>query len=84
MLGYKQRPLYFSPIETGGLLQFVAQQLLPPAETPNPIILSENDVVEPPLPPIAKITPAGNESTTDRSILSCGWHFDMLLPHHSP
>uniref|UniRef100_A0A3Q7JTK4 glycerophosphodiester phosphodiesterase n=1 Tax=Solanum lycopersicum TaxID=4081 RepID=A0A3Q7JTK4_SOLLC len=58
-----------NPIETGGLLQFVAQQLLPPAETPNPIILSENDVVEPPLPPIAKITPAGNESTTDRSIL---------------
>ncbi|KAH0706610.1 hypothetical protein KY289_011686 [Solanum tuberosum] len=55
-----------NPVETGGLLQFMARQLLPPAETPNPI-LSENDVVEPPLPPVAKITPAGNESTTDAS-----------------
>uniref|UniRef100_M1AZ71 glycerophosphodiester phosphodiesterase n=1 Tax=Solanum tuberosum TaxID=4113 RepID=M1AZ71_SOLTU len=65
-LGYKHRPLYFSPVETGGFLQFMARQLLPPAETPNPI-LSKSDVVEPPLPPVAKITPAGNESTTDAS-----------------
>ncbi|XP_019260667.1 PREDICTED: glycerophosphodiester phosphodiesterase GDPDL4-like isoform X2 [Nicotiana attenuata] len=61
-LGYKERPLYLSPVEPGGLLQFMAPQLLPAAEAPNPI-LTESDVVEPPLPPVAKITPtAGNES----------------------
>ncbi|KAJ8527656.1 hypothetical protein K7X08_015107 [Anisodus acutangulus] len=64
-LGYKDQPLYLSPVEPGGLLQLMARQSLPPAEAPNPI-LSESDVVEPPLPPIAKITPAaGNESTAD-------------------
>ncbi|XP_070006184.1 glycerophosphodiester phosphodiesterase GDPDL3 isoform X1 [Nicotiana tabacum] len=60
-LGYKDRPLYLSPVEPGGLLQFMAPQLLPAAEAPNPI-LTDSDVVEPPLPPVAKITPAGNES----------------------
>ncbi|XP_059277888.1 glycerophosphodiester phosphodiesterase GDPDL4-like [Lycium ferocissimum] len=64
-LGYKDPPMYLSPVEPGGLLQIMARQLLPPAEAPNPI-LSESDVVEPPLPPVAKITPtAGNESTAD-------------------
>lgn len=64
-LGYKHPSLYFSPVETGGLLQFMSRQSLPPAEPPSPI-LTESDVVEPPLPPVAKITPtARNESTAN-------------------
>jgi len=76
-LGYKHPSLYFSPVETGGLLQFMSRQSLPPAEPPSPI-LTESDVVEPPLPPVAKITPAGNadaspiaQSSVVAGVLTC-------------
>ncbi|KAG5570365.1 hypothetical protein H5410_060131 [Solanum commersonii] len=76
-LGYKHRSLYFSPVETGGLLQFMSRQSLPPAEPPSPI-LTESDVVEPPLPPVAKITPASNadaspiaQSSVVAGVLTC-------------
>ncbi|MCE3216368.1 hypothetical protein HAX54_006270 [Datura stramonium] len=63
-LGYKDQPPYHGLVDPGVLLQFMARQLLPPAEAPNPI-LTESDVVEPPLPPVAKIIPtAGNNSAT--------------------
>ncbi|XP_049398595.1 glycerophosphodiester phosphodiesterase GDPDL4-like isoform X1 [Solanum stenotomum] len=64
-LRYKVPPLYFSLVSPGVLLQFMSRQSLPPAEAPSPI-LTESDVVEPPLPPVAKITPtARNESTAN-------------------
>ncbi|KAH0709728.1 hypothetical protein KY290_011132 [Solanum tuberosum] len=76
-LGYKHPSLYFSPVETGGLLQFMSRQSLPPAEPPSPI-LTESDVVEPPLPPVAKITPASNadaspiaQSSVVAGVLTC-------------
>nr|XP_004251903.1 glycerophosphodiester phosphodiesterase GDPDL3-like isoform X1 [Solanum lycopersicum] len=62
-LHYKVPPMYFSLVSPGVLQQFMSRQSLPPAEAPSPI-LTESDVVEPPLPPVAKITPtARNEST---------------------
>ncbi|KAH0707773.1 hypothetical protein KY289_012849 [Solanum tuberosum] len=64
-LRYKVPPLYFSLVSPGVLLQFMSHQSLPPAEAPSPI-LTESDVVEPPLPPVAKISPtARNESTAN-------------------
>ncbi|TMW84685.1 hypothetical protein EJD97_024632 [Solanum chilense] len=60
---YKVPPLYFSLVSPGVLQQFMSRQSLPPAEAPSPI-LTKSDVAEPPLPPVAKITPtARNEST---------------------
>ncbi|CAI9755031.1 unnamed protein product [Fraxinus pennsylvanica] len=64
-LGYKEVPMYMSPVLPGSLLVLMAPQLLPPAEAPNPI-LSENDVVEPPLPSVVEKPPTtntGNGST---------------------
>ncbi|KAG5570364.1 hypothetical protein H5410_060130 [Solanum commersonii] len=50
---------------------------LPPAEPPSPI-LTESDVVEPPLPPVAKIAPASNadaspiaQSSVVAGVLTC-------------
>ncbi|KAH6795804.1 hypothetical protein C2S51_036790 [Perilla frutescens var. frutescens] len=50
-LGYKTVPPYMSPVQPGGLLSIMAKQDLPPAEAPNPI-LTEESVIEPPLPPV--------------------------------
>ncbi|KAL2466939.1 Glycerophosphodiester phosphodiesterase GDPDL4 [Abeliophyllum distichum] len=49
-LGYKDIPTYMSPVSPGDLISLMTKQSMPPALAPNPI-LSENDVVEPPLPP---------------------------------
>ncbi|KAM7250669.1 hypothetical protein ACFE04_022552 [Oxalis oulophora] len=52
-------PSYISPAEPGGLLKLVTPEQMPPAEAPYPI-LTEADVVEPPLPPVsAKPLPDG-------------------------
>ncbi|PPD79074.1 hypothetical protein GOBAR_DD23985 [Gossypium barbadense] len=48
-------PIYMSPVQPGSLLQLVTTDYLPPAEAPKPY-LTESDVVEPPLPPVAKTT----------------------------
>ncbi|KAL7213495.1 hypothetical protein ACSBR2_016093 [Camellia fascicularis] len=51
-LGLGNNTLYYvSSVQAGGLLQLVAAPDLPPTQAPNPI-LTESDVVEPPLPAV--------------------------------
>ncbi|XP_073272426.1 glycerophosphodiester phosphodiesterase GDPDL3-like [Primulina huaijiensis] len=50
-LGYKDLPVYMTPVLPGGLLPLMAS--LPPAQAPNPV-LTESDIVEPPLSPAIK------------------------------
>ncbi|KAM3302564.1 glycerophosphodiester phosphodiesterase GDPDL4 [Capsicum chacoense] len=61
-LQYKELPLYMSPAKPGNLLELMTPQSLPPAEAPRPV-LTENDVTEPPLPPVAKVNPASDNGT---------------------
>ena len=52
-----------APVEPGGLLQLIQPQ--PPAQAPSPV-LTDSDVVEPPLPGVVPRPPptdAGNGST---------------------
>ncbi|TYH87126.1 hypothetical protein ES332_D01G094500v1 [Gossypium tomentosum] len=56
-------PIYMSPVQPGSLLQLVTTDYLPPAEAPKPY-LTESDVVEPPLPPVAKTTSTSTPSGT--------------------
>ncbi|CAA0815364.1 Glycerophosphodiester phosphodiesterase GDPDL3 [Striga hermonthica] len=61
-LGYESPPPYMSPVQPGGLIPIMATTFLPPAQPPNPI-LTANDVVEPPLPPVVQRPPTvGNLS----------------------
>lgn len=46
-------PMYMSPVLPGQLIGAISPELLPPAEAPIPL-LTEADVVEPPLPPLSK------------------------------
>ncbi|XVE80466.1 hypothetical protein DITRI_Ditri14bG0141900 [Diplodiscus trichospermus] len=68
----KNTPLYMSSVEPGSLYQAITFEYLPPAEAPNPY-LTEADVMEPPLPPVAAKTrtsgPSGSAAvpTTSRS-----------------
>lgn len=55
-------PPYMNLVEPGGLLKLVSPQSLPPAEAPNPV-LTESDVVEPALPPVAEKAPTSNSET---------------------
>lgn len=66
-LGYKDPPLYLSLVEPGGLLQFMVPKLLPPAKAPSPV-LTENDVVEPPLPSVATRTPTADSDSTANAV----------------
>ncbi|XP_017436989.1 glycerophosphodiester phosphodiesterase GDPDL3-like [Vigna angularis] len=50
-------PLYMEPVAVGGLLQGMDKSLLPPAMAPAPL-LTEDEVTEPPLPPLSKISPS--------------------------
>ncbi|THG01479.1 hypothetical protein TEA_010309 [Camellia sinensis var. sinensis] len=52
-------PYYMSPVQAGGLLQLMAAPDLPPAQSPNPI-LTESDVVEPPLPAVVVKSPTSD------------------------
>ncbi|XP_039026949.1 glycerophosphodiester phosphodiesterase GDPDL3-like isoform X2 [Hibiscus syriacus] len=56
-------PGYMTPVQPGGLLQLVTPEYLPPADAPNPY-LTEADVVEPPLSPVAAKTPTSTQSGT--------------------
>ncbi|KAK9091946.1 hypothetical protein Syun_026857 [Stephania yunnanensis] len=47
------KPVYMSPVQSGGLLGVMNPLSQPPAEAPNPI-LTEQNVAESPLPPVAK------------------------------
>ncbi|KAF7145889.1 hypothetical protein RHSIM_Rhsim04G0015700 [Rhododendron simsii] len=55
-------PNYMSPVQPGGLYQLITPSALPPAEAPYPL-LTESEVVEAPLPPVAILAPPpGNGS----------------------
>lgn len=45
-----------TPVEAGSLFQVMVPSFFPPAEAPNPV-LTEDDVIEPPLPPVAVRSP---------------------------
>jgi hypothetical protein len=62
-LNRKTPPNYMNPVQPGSLLQLVTTQYLPPAEAPNPI-LTEADVVQPPLPPISAVSPASSPASS--------------------
>ncbi|TXG67442.1 hypothetical protein EZV62_008717 [Acer yangbiense] len=53
----KTTPNYMSPVQPGSLIQLVTAQDLQPAEAPNPI-LTESDIAEPPLSPVAEKAPS--------------------------
>ncbi|KAK2639873.1 hypothetical protein Ddye_027668 [Dipteronia dyeriana] len=53
----KTTPSYMSPVQPGGLIQLVTAQDLQPAQAQNPI-LTESDIAEPPLPPVAEKPPS--------------------------
>lgn len=51
-----------SPVQPGGLYEVIPPSALPPAEAPNPL-LTESEVVEASLPPVAILAPPpGNSS----------------------
>ncbi|XP_052178815.1 glycerophosphodiester phosphodiesterase GDPDL3-like isoform X2 [Diospyros lotus] len=50
-------PTYMKPVRPGELLSFVPSFFSPPAEAPSPV-LTEDDVVERPLPPVTEGAPA--------------------------
>ncbi|KAK8485988.1 hypothetical protein V6N13_134061 [Hibiscus sabdariffa] len=56
-------PGYMSPVQPGSLYQLITAPYLPPAEAPNPI-LTDADVVEPPLPPVAAKAPTSSPNST--------------------
>lgn len=49
-------PAYMNLVQPGGLLQLMSPEAMPPAHAPNPV-LTESNVVEPPLPLVAEKTP---------------------------
>ncbi|KAG6592070.1 Glycerophosphodiester phosphodiesterase GDPDL4, partial [Cucurbita argyrosperma subsp. sororia] len=55
-LTMKEAPNYMSPVQPGSLMQLITADYLPPKERPSPI-LDDNDVAEPPLPPVSKKAP---------------------------
>ncbi|KAI4306169.1 hypothetical protein L6164_029470 [Bauhinia variegata] len=57
------KPPYMIPVQPGALLQLVAQDYLPPAEAPLPV-LTDRDISEPPLPPVSLITPTPSPAGT--------------------
>ncbi|KAK2991684.1 hypothetical protein RJ640_000393 [Escallonia rubra] len=57
-LGDKTPP-YMNPVEPGSLLQYIYPQ--PPAEAPNPV-LTDSDVIEPPLPSVVKPSTNGTDN----------------------
>ncbi|KAL2316691.1 hypothetical protein Fmac_030567 [Flemingia macrophylla] len=57
-------PTYMERVEPGGLYGLITKPFLPPAEAPLPP-LTESEVTEPPLPPVAKIAPASSPKNAD-------------------
>ncbi|WVY91783.1 hypothetical protein V8G54_037297 [Vigna mungo] len=54
-----KRPTYMDPVQPGGLFSLITPDYLPPAQAPLPP-LTESEVAEPPLPPVAKIAPVSS------------------------
>lgn len=59
-------PAYMSPVQAGSLMQVIPPPVFPPAQAPYPV-LTESDVVEPPLPAMQKASSptATNGSTAE-------------------
>ncbi|CAN6557751.1 unnamed protein product [Malus baccata var. baccata] len=62
-LRQKEIPSYMSPIPPASLVQVITPSYLPPAEAPNPV-LTESDVIEPPLPSVTAVAPAPTGGST--------------------
>ncbi|KAK7299978.1 hypothetical protein RJT34_10809 [Clitoria ternatea] len=58
-------PVYMDPVQPGGLYGLITKAYLPPAVAPLPP-LTESEVTEPPLPPVAKIAPASGPTGAAR------------------
>ncbi|WZY76237.1 hypothetical protein YC2023_022621 [Brassica napus] len=87
-LGRKETPPYMSPIQPGSLLSLVNPTSLPPAQAPSPSF-TDDDVTEPPLPPVTTKSP--NLIFTDdghyklcSQPFSCGDQRDLLYPFWIP
>ena len=56
-------PSYMSAVAPGSLMELITRPYLPPAEAPNPI-LTVNDVLEPPLPSVAPVSPPATTNSS--------------------
>ena len=59
-------PPYMQPVDAGGLFGVISKMSLPPAIAPLPP-LTKDEVVEAPLPPVAKIAPATSPAAGTKS-----------------
>ncbi|CAA7407209.1 unnamed protein product [Spirodela intermedia] len=79
----KDMPQYMLPVQPAGLLQLLPQDALPPAVPPSPV-LTEADIVEPPLPPAspnATISPLDTSSPPPTQPPSAqAWRLSASLP----
>ncbi|KAL0877402.1 hypothetical protein Bca101_027107 [Brassica carinata] len=87
-LGRKEIPIYMSPIQPGSFLSLLNPKSLPPAQAPSPAF-TDDDVTEPPLPPVRAKSP--NLIFTDdgryklcSKPFSCGDQRDLLYPFWIP
>ncbi|CAH2065775.1 unnamed protein product [Thlaspi arvense] len=63
-LGRKETPAYMSPVPPGGLLSRTSPTFAPPASAPAPSsVFTDDDVSEPPLPPVTAKAPTPTSST---------------------
>ncbi|CAD5316498.1 unnamed protein product [Arabidopsis thaliana] len=61
-LGREEVPPYMLPVQPGSLLGAVSPLSLPPAQAPD-LIITDADVIEPPLPPVTAKSPTSTPST---------------------
>ncbi|KAK4439736.1 Glycerophosphodiester phosphodiesterase GDPDL3 [Sesamum alatum] len=65
-LGYKVTPPYLIPFQARFLIDLMAKTQLPPAQAPSPILM-DNDVAEPPLPPVIERPPTLNTGSGSKT-----------------
>ncbi|XP_062107134.1 glycerophosphodiester phosphodiesterase GDPDL3-like [Humulus lupulus] len=56
-------PVYMSPAQPGSLIQLISPPDMPPSEAPNPV-LTLDDVLEPPLPPVSPTSSVSTPNST--------------------
>ncbi|KAL1213108.1 Glycerophosphodiester phosphodiesterase GDPDL1 [Cardamine amara subsp. amara] len=61
-LGWKETPKYMAPVTPGVLLTAVNPLYMPPTEAPS-MVFTDDDVTEPPLPPVIEKTPTSTPVT---------------------
>ncbi|KAG7650818.1 Glycerophosphodiester phosphodiesterase domain [Arabidopsis thaliana x Arabidopsis arenosa] len=61
-LGREEVPAYMLPVQPGALLGAMNPLSLPPAQAPD-LIITDADVIEPPLPPVTAKSPTSTPST---------------------